>query len=81
MAEEGLRKTDNALIHIGCPVPFDTGEFLASLEDLKTAAEENSPEIRCCVSNLVSTYHPAQPEVMVVKDAKYIALTQQNDRP
>ena len=81
MAEEGLRKTDNALIHIGCPIPFDTGEFLTSLEDLKTAAEENSPEIRCCVSNLVSTYHPAQPEVMVVKDAKYIALTQQNDRP
>ena len=24
MAEEGLRKTDNNLIHIGCPIPFDT---------------------------------------------------------
>ena len=81
MAEEGLRKTENALIHIGCPIPFGTGEFLDSLEDLQRAADENCTEIRNCVSHLVSTYHPAQPEVMVVKDAKYIALTQQNDRP
>lgn len=81
MAEEGLRKTDNALIHIGCPIPFDTDQFLSSLKSLKDAAEGNDPGIREQVSALVSTYHPAQPEVTIVKDAKYIALTQQNDLP
>ena len=81
MAEEGLRKTDKALIHIGCPIPFDTDQFLSSLKSLKDAAEGNDPGIREQVSALVSTYHPAQPEVTIVKDAKYIALTQQNDLP
>ena len=27
MAEEGLKKTENDLIHIGCPIPFDIDEF------------------------------------------------------
>ena len=30
MAEEGLQKTDNDLIHIGNPIPFDVDAFLAS---------------------------------------------------
>ena len=28
MAEEGIKKTDNELIHIGKPIPFDTEVFL-----------------------------------------------------
>lgn len=31
MAEEGLKKTKNDLIHIGCPIPFDVEEFLEEL--------------------------------------------------
>jgi FlaA1/EpsC-like NDP-sugar epimerase len=76
MAEEGLRKTDNKLIHIGCPIPFDTDEFLQSIEGLMEAAYSNDKEIRSYVANIVSTYHPNNPPVMVVKDAKYTALVQ-----
>lgn len=28
MSEEGLKKTKNDLIYIGCPIPFDIEEFL-----------------------------------------------------
>lgn len=31
MAEEGLKKTKNKLIHIGCPIPFNTEQFLHQL--------------------------------------------------
>ena len=78
MAEEGLKKTENALIHIGCPIPFDTDEFLGQMESLIDAAENNSETIRELVRGLVSTYHPAQPEVTIVKDAKYMALVHED---
>ena len=74
MAEEGLRRTDNKLIHIGCPIPFDTDEFLSEMSALMTAAYRNDSEIRARVADLVKTYHPANPEVTMVKDAKYVAL-------
>lgn len=38
MAEEGLKRTKNDLIHIGCPIPFDIEEFLTQLEGLLEAA-------------------------------------------
>ena len=34
MAEEGMKKTDNELIHIGKPIPFDVEKFLRQLEKL-----------------------------------------------
>lgn len=34
MAEEGLKKTRNELIHIGCPIPFEVEAFLKELETL-----------------------------------------------
>lgn len=34
MAEEGLKKTRNELIHIGCPIPFEVETFLKELETL-----------------------------------------------
>ena len=74
MAEEGLRKTDNQLIHIGCPIPFDTDEFLRQMEGLMTAAYNNSRSIRDDVAAIVKTYHSNNPEVTVVKDAKYVAM-------
>ena len=58
MAEEGLRRTDNRLIHIGNPIPFDVDEFLEGLENLAEAACQNDPNIREAVRELVSTYHP-----------------------
>ena len=74
MAEEGLRKTDNDLIHIGCPIPFDTDEFLREMSPLMETAYRNDKEIRAHVARMVSTYHPSNPEVTIVKDAKYVAL-------
>jgi len=75
MAEEGLRRTDNDLIHVGCPIPFDTDHFLGEMNGLMTAAYRNDREIRERVADLVQTYHPTNPEVTIVKDAKYVALT------
>ena len=74
MAEEGLRRTDNDLIHIGCPIAFDTDEFLRKMSSLMEAAYRNDKEIRSFVAGMVSTYHPSNPEVTIVKDAKYVAL-------
>ena len=58
MAEEGLKKTDNELIHIGKPIPFDTGQFLCDLEELAKASYENSPDIVKMVEKIVPTFHP-----------------------
>jgi Predicted nucleoside-diphosphate sugar epimerases len=59
MAEEGLKKTENNLIFIGSPIPFDSNEFLSSLDSLMNAAYSNKDNIRSMVANIVSTYHPA----------------------
>ena len=79
MAEEGLKKTDNKLIHIGCPIPFETKEFLNHLPALLETAESNSDKIRDAVQALVSTYHPAPPEVTIVKDRKYVSLVKETE--
>ena len=59
MAEEGLRKTENDLIHIGCPIPFDTERFLAQMKELMNAAYLNRRDIRRLVAEIVPTYHLA----------------------
>ncbi len=59
MAEEGLRTTPNKLIHIGCPIPFDTERFLEQLEELMEISYANSTEIKEYMQNVVVTYHPA----------------------
>ena len=60
MAEEGLKKTENDLIHIGCPIPFNADELFAELGSLMEAAYKNRPTIRDDVQKVVSTYHPAK---------------------
>lgn len=59
MAEEGLKKTQNKLIHIGCPIPFDIEEFLQQLDELLEAAYKNKDDMRERVQEVVTTYHPA----------------------
>ena len=59
MAEEGLKKTDNERIHIGCPIPFDTEAFLQKLEGLMQAAYSNKSNMKELVAQVVDTYHPA----------------------
>lgn len=60
MAEEGLKRTENELIHIGMPIPFDINEFLVNLDELTDKAYANVGNIRELVEKMVSTYHPAE---------------------
>ena len=60
MAEEGLQKTANDLIHIGKPVPFRYEDFFGQLMTLKAAAENNSPDIESHVAQIVTTYRPQE---------------------
>ena len=59
MAEEGLKRTKNDLIHIGCPIPFNIEEFLQQLGGLLEAAYKNKEDIKERVQEVVTTYHPA----------------------
>ena len=54
-----MKKTDNELIFIGSPIPFNTDEFLFELDELMNAAYDNKKDIRDRVMKVVSTYHPA----------------------
>ncbi len=58
MAEEGLKKTENELISIGKPIPFDVEKFLCQLEQLARASYNNDPEILEKVAEIVPTFHP-----------------------
>lgn len=60
MAEEGLKRTENELIHIGMPIPFDVEEFLAQLDELAERAYANAGNIRELVEKVVVTYHPKE---------------------
>lgn len=73
MAEEGLMKTDNDLIHIGKPIPFDVKEFLHQLEVLADASYANDAEICHMVEKIVPTYHPATSDLKQHRDV-YEAL-------
>lgn len=63
LEEEGMLKTDNKLIHIGKPIPFDIQRFWGQLEELTEASYENSGDIVQMVEGIVSTFHPTGDEV------------------
>ena len=57
MAEEGLKTTENELIHIGQPIPFDVDLFLKQLESLMDLAYANKEEKMIVkLKEMVSTY-------------------------
>ena len=58
MAEEGMEKTQNDLIHIGKPLVFDTDRFLTQLDGLMITAYNNKEDIIPRVAHIVTTYHP-----------------------
>jgi FlaA1/EpsC-like NDP-sugar epimerase len=59
MAEEGIERTANELIHIGKPIAFDMVNFMGQLEELAEASYNNDEEIRRLVKSIVTTYHPS----------------------
>lgn len=62
MDEEGLRTTDNQLIHIGSPIDFDEDQFLEQLNLLHFACEDNSQYIFDLVKSIVPGYHTESQE-------------------
>ena len=56
MEEEGLRDTDNKLIHIGRPIDMEEESFIRKVEELDQAAREETEDIRGLVKQLVPTY-------------------------
>ena len=70
MAEEGLEKTENQLIHIGKPIPFDIEKFFGQLETLAKESYENSGHIVELVEQIVTTFHPAgeHPEETIARE-------------
>ena len=58
MAEEGLRETENRLIHIGRPIEMDDEKFKKQLERLDAAYRVEDPNIRDIVAEIVTTYKP-----------------------
>ena len=73
MAEEGLQKTDNDLIHIGNPIKFDEDVFLDKLEGLMLAAYSNRDNIRDLVREMVSTYRPLAKESEAQEASREVA--------
>lgn len=75
MAEEGMKKTKNELIHIGKPIPFNTEVFLLQLTHLAKACNRNSEDIVGMVEEMVTTFHPAEekPEEKIKKKERYFA--------
>ena len=58
MEEEGLKDTDNKLIHIGMPIKMDENRFLMQLENLADYVVQEPMDIRKWVQEIVPTYHP-----------------------
>ncbi len=58
MAEEGMKKTANNLIHIGKPIEFEIEEFLEQLEELMYESYNNCTKVPEIVESIVPTYHP-----------------------
>lgn len=56
MKEEGLKETQNHLIHIGKPIDMDYEEFMIKLSELKNICERDDEDIREAVKRLVPTY-------------------------
>ena len=56
MDEEGMKETENKLIHIGRPIEMDDEWFREKLQELDEASRQESGRIRELVSQVVPTY-------------------------
>lgn len=62
MAEEGLSKTDNKLIHIAKPVEFDEEEFYKIIEEMILKRELERSYIIECIEKLAPSYNRPKEE-------------------
>lgn len=69
MAEEGLKKTDNEIIHIAKPIDFDSEVFFDRLEELSVFAVKNDVDnVLIKMSEIVPTYHSPESDIDRNKD-------------
>lgn len=61
MDEEGLRDTENSMIHIGRPIQLDEEKFFQQLEELEQEVLHETKNVREKIREIVPTYH--EPEV------------------
>ena len=57
MAEEGMQKTANELIHIAKPIDMNTEKFFKDIQKLYELCYDNTDNIRDAVLEMVDTYH------------------------
>ena len=60
MAEEGLQRTANDLIHIAEPLKIDTVQFIQQLSQMFEASMANSTNIVDMIANAVPTFKPEE---------------------
>jgi len=58
MDEEGMQKTPNGLINIANPIKLDEERLWTTLDMLKKAAYDETPDMKHLVAQLVTTYKP-----------------------
>ena len=68
MEEEGLKGTENELIHIGRPLEFQEEEFLKDLEALYQEAYAETDQMKRIVKKIVPTYHLREADI--IRDQK-----------
>lgn len=68
MEEEGLKGTENELIHIGRPLEFHEEEFLKDLEELYQEAYAETDQMKRIVKKIVPTYHLREADI--IRDQK-----------
>ena len=68
MEEEGLKGTENELIHIGRPLEFQEEEFLKDLEELYQEAYAETDQMKRIVKKIVPNYHLREADI--IRDQK-----------
>ena len=58
MDEEGMRETDNELIHIGKPIEMDDEKFEEQIRELDKESRQEDGRIKELVAGIVPTYQP-----------------------
>ncbi len=58
MNEEGLKATENNLIHIGQPIDIDEEVFFKTLEEMRVSMYDESIDVRALIMKIVPTYIP-----------------------
>ena len=65
MSEEGLKDTENRLIHIGRPIDIDEEKLKETLEKMKSTMYLENGDIRALVKDIVPTYRYDPNKVLI----------------